>query len=153
MLRQQHSRNTKVTGSSLLVSGHLLCCGVFLEHDTSQALSNILAEIAWKCVQAYSPDWSPEAQAGLWRRARGRGGLERPPSSSNFCFSMTIFKAHPGNSYSFTLYLIIPSKYWTIAPFSCIIQTIKAKEEDAVKNLRMCQMRMRAFLCDAVFRM
>ncbi|MBQ7521107.1 MAG: hypothetical protein IJU12_12380, partial [Clostridia bacterium] len=38
-----------------------------------------LAEIACKRVQGGSPEWSPEAQAGLWRRARGRGGLERRP--------------------------------------------------------------------------
>ena len=28
----------------MLVSGHLLCCGVFLEHATSQALFTQLAE-------------------------------------------------------------------------------------------------------------
>ena len=137
------------------------------------ALSKLLREIA--CFQSHAasatdgsrgpqrPENDPVDHFQRGRAGRPRSGLpslvgfgakpQRNLFSSNFCFSMTIFKAHPGNSYRFTLYLIIPSKYWTIAPFSCIIQTIKAKEEDAVKNLRMCQMRMRAFLCDAVFRM
>ena len=36
MLRQQHSRNAKVPALSKLKLG-LLCCGIFLEHGTSQA--------------------------------------------------------------------------------------------------------------------
>ena len=46
MLRQQHSHISKSPSLSLLKAGIFLCCGVFLEHDTSQALFNQLAEIA-----------------------------------------------------------------------------------------------------------
>ena len=115
------------------------------------ALSKLLREIA--CFQSYAASATAGSREGLPSLVGFGAKPQRNLFSSNFCFSMTIFKAHPGNSYRFTLYLIIPSKYWTIAPFSCIIQTIKAKEENAVKNLRMCSMRMRDFLCDAVFRM
>jgi len=45
MLRQQHSRINKSDRIELvLVSGHLLCCGVFLEHATTPALSSQQAE-------------------------------------------------------------------------------------------------------------
>jgi len=45
MLRQQHSRKRKSAGRACSFRQGFLC-GVFLEHDTSQALSNYLAEIA-----------------------------------------------------------------------------------------------------------